>query len=289
MEERVPCTVLAISPHLDDAVLSVGAQLADMAAHGDDIEICTLFAGVPGDELSPAASARHRAWGLPANPTAVLARRDEDLAALAALGVRGRHLEFVDAAYRMLPEGGWRYERSRSLFDPTLPEEPRLARELSEAVARECTRVRPDLLLTCGALGEHVDHRLTRMAVTAVAGQGAVRLRLWEDLPYAMRYSSETSGRTSDLLRARRPAWERKWEAVACYASQLQLFWPRPGDGSRALGDYAAAVGGGEPAERCWDQAPNLTDPPRLEGPRGRPVVGAPRRSLTNSQGSRSN
>jgi hypothetical protein len=46
--------VLAISPHLDDAALSVGATLADFSARGADLEVLTLFAGVPR-EPSPKA------------------------------------------------------------------------------------------------------------------------------------------------------------------------------------------------------------------------------------------
>ncbi|MGH3829147.1 MAG: PIG-L deacetylase family protein [Pseudonocardiaceae bacterium] len=57
--------VLAVSPHLDDAALSAGATLADLAARGVDVQVCTLFTGAPHEPLSAVARAFHARCDLP--------------------------------------------------------------------------------------------------------------------------------------------------------------------------------------------------------------------------------
>lgn len=97
--------VLAVSPHLDDAALSVGATLANLAAHGTDVQVVTLFAGVPDEELSTVACAFHVNCRLPADSSAVALRLDEDLAAMDELGARPHHCGFLDAVYRRASDG----------------------------------------------------------------------------------------------------------------------------------------------------------------------------------------
>ncbi|MGH3427279.1 MAG: PIG-L family deacetylase, partial [Mycobacteriales bacterium] len=63
--------VLAISPHLDDAALSVGATLAEFSARGTDVEVLTIFAGAPHNPLTDTARAFHAKCGLPPDATAV--------------------------------------------------------------------------------------------------------------------------------------------------------------------------------------------------------------------------
>jgi hypothetical protein len=57
--------VLAISPHLDDAALSVEATLADLATHSADIHGVTLFAGTPTEPLSIVARTFHTTCACP--------------------------------------------------------------------------------------------------------------------------------------------------------------------------------------------------------------------------------
>ena len=77
-------TVLALSPHLDDAVMSVGASLAALAEAGSQVMLCTVFAGAPAPPLSEAARVFHAHCGLADDGVAV--RRAEDESASAAIG-----------------------------------------------------------------------------------------------------------------------------------------------------------------------------------------------------------
>src|SRR6184192_1875253 len=99
--------LLVISPHLDDAVQSVGAGLAQAAQDGAKVTVYTVFAGTASPPYSPAAERMHAVWGLSPDDDAPLHRRKEDVAALGHLGVAYRHGRFLDSIYRRLPDGRW--------------------------------------------------------------------------------------------------------------------------------------------------------------------------------------
>lgn len=83
---------LVISPHLDDAVLSLGGLL-------DQSTIVTVFAGIPPPWYWP--SPFDNASGFTRSDDAVSARRDEDDAACAELRSKALHLHFLDGQYGM--------------------------------------------------------------------------------------------------------------------------------------------------------------------------------------------
>ena len=85
--------LLVLSPHLDDAALSLGAHLYTLARRGVRVSVLTLATADPADGLSPLAEDLHRRWGLGADAMAV--RRGEDLEACRVLGVEAT-VERVD-------------------------------------------------------------------------------------------------------------------------------------------------------------------------------------------------
>ncbi|MGY0237018.1 PIG-L deacetylase family protein [Longispora urticae] len=243
-------TVLAVSPHLDDAVLSVGATLAGWAGAGGTVVVCTVFAGDPPPVLSDAGRAFHAHAGLGAD--AVGARRREDVRALAVLDARPHHLGFVDAIYRDL-DGRWLYAGPGAAVDPTWPPEPGLRAELRRVLAGLVGEVRPDLVLTCSAAGGHVDHRLVRDAVVAVVTDAGTELLLWEDLPYALDREPSRAQVPVPSARIGPGAVDRKLAAVGHYASQVRALWPDGYDWRGALaGHLARRQAAGYPGEPLW-------------------------------------
>lgn len=243
--------IIAFSPHLDDAVLSAGAYLAELALRYERVEVHTLFAGHPDAEPSPAATTFHRLCQLKDDP--VRHRQAEDHAASQTLGVTAHHHGFLDAIYRRSPVGGWLCHDARSVFGE-LPVEPELRRELTAAVARLLSAHQPALVLTCAAIGGHVDHRLTREAVEAAASRTRTRLLLWEDLPHVMRRPDETVHGRPKPHHPTSTAWDRKWAAIPCYRSQLPMLWRDGRDWRSELAAYAVNRGGGfRPAEMLWE------------------------------------
>lgn len=93
--------VVVVSPHLDDAVLSLGAAMAHAASQGAVWTVLTVFAGDP-DSTAP-ASRYDRRCGFRSAAEAATIRRREDQRACAVLG----------ATPVWLPFGDGQYERSR--------------------------------------------------------------------------------------------------------------------------------------------------------------------------------
>jgi LmbE family N-acetylglucosaminyl deacetylase len=89
--------VLVLSPHLDDAVFSLGAALAEAARAGAGVTVLTVLAGDPGSG-APAGPWDARA-GFATAGEAASARREEDRAACAAIGAAPDWLPYGDAQY----------------------------------------------------------------------------------------------------------------------------------------------------------------------------------------------
>jgi LmbE family N-acetylglucosaminyl deacetylase len=88
-----------ISPHLDDAALSLGGALAAAARHGVSVVVVTVFAGDP-ESLAPAGAWDSRC-GFQTEGDAARVRRAEDARACDILGARPVWLPFKDESYAM--------------------------------------------------------------------------------------------------------------------------------------------------------------------------------------------
>lgn len=165
--------VVVLSPHLDDAVLSIGALMARLVREGQRVEVWTAFT------RQPSLSAFPRAWRAFGNYPARLAEDDE---ALGVLGAAGRRLD--------LPERIWREPRPGSLagafrgppgidgFD-CLP-------TLAAIVAQGLARPEVEMYAPLG-IGQHVDHVEVALAAIRAGLEcgGLDRVGFYEDF-YAL-------------------------------------------------------------------------------------------------------
>jgi LmbE family N-acetylglucosaminyl deacetylase len=246
--------ILALSPHLDDAVLSAGASFAALVLNGVRVEICTLFAGTPQPPLSPVARAFHADCGL--RDDAMSVRRQEDVVAMAAIGAAPYHLDFLEALYRRDAEGGWLCRYDGAVFDAALPREEALMTALASRIGDLCAISQPQQLLTCAGVGGHVDHRLTRDATLLAASAAGLPVVLWEDLPYGVGSQiAEVSGDRA-VIPLPPAAWERKQYAIICYLSQVRMLWPVGFDWWRQLDEHARSRGWGRATELLWKVHP---------------------------------
>lgn len=152
--------VVVVSPHLDDAVLSVGATMRSLSRREVDVQLVTVFAGDP--EKEDRASYWDAKRGLTKKTEVFEARRGEDQAAAAVLGVEPVWLPFDDGAYvsRRDPDEIW----------------ARLRPLLYGAAA----------VLLPGWPLVHADHRfVTAMVMQRLAA--TVPILLYAELPYGAR------------------------------------------------------------------------------------------------------
>ena len=97
---------VAVSPHLDDAVLSLGATLADASSNGIEVTNLTVFAGDPDSTGAPAYWDRKA--GFSSAGAAARLRREEDVAACARIGMAPEWLPFADSQYASDRSDVWR-------------------------------------------------------------------------------------------------------------------------------------------------------------------------------------
>jgi LmbE family N-acetylglucosaminyl deacetylase len=204
--------LLAVSPHLDDAVLACGDLLA---AHPGSV-VVTVFAGGPprGAPLTEWDAAS----GFRRSDEVIPRRRAEDRAALRLLHARPRWLPFRDAQYGDSPS----------------------VEALAEAVGEVLDAERPTIVLVPLGLF-HSDHALTHAAaLRALAIRPSLDVVAYEDAIYRRLPGllDERLGRLraagfapAPLPRAEHGCSVRKRQAVACYGSQLRALCSpgRPG------------------------------------------------------------
>lgn len=207
--EQLTGRVVAVSPHLDDAVMSLGSTLARAAQAGAKIEILTVFSDIPSSKAP--ASAWDRQCGFATEGEAATARREEDRHACSILGAEPRWLNF----------GAECYERRGSDDD------------IWSAVAAATRDA--DTVLIPGFPLAHADHaRLSELVLRK--GLGCARIALYAEQPYMFTHGktpvSATLPAPLNLIAGASPAWTRvrsnrahrraKYRAVRSYRSQLR-------------------------------------------------------------------
>jgi LmbE family N-acetylglucosaminyl deacetylase len=257
---------LYLAPHLDDAVLSCGGQIAQLVRAGQVVRVVTAFAGdVPAAKhaaASPFVEELHMRWGLGLHPSA--GRRAEDRAALGILGARVTHLPFPDCVYRLGRMGAPLYPTRDAIFGTVAQVEMPLIDEVARALKRLRLPRDARVILPLTA-GHHVDHQIVRAAgeqwcKTQAAGR-SVQIAYYEDYPYAEQPDQVTAALDQDTLESElvqldEDALAAKVAAIACYRSQISSFFADEAEMAARVRTYAEVVGGGQPAERLWRNPP---------------------------------
>lgn len=186
--------LLVISPHPDDAILSVGAAIAAACDVGRRVLVV--------DVCRPAEDAARR--------------EEEERAALAELGAELLWLDLPEAPARLA-----RYRRPTGLFSPPAEEDP-IGPAFATAL-RFLHRNHPDAEMWAPAgVGAHVDH----VAVARVCSSGPFRCQsFYEDLPYAATRPPGPADRGSVLDVT--PWRERKHRAIQALVQPIAFFAAR--------------------------------------------------------------
>ena len=242
-----------LSPHPDDAVLSCGGWIDQLAQHGERPIVMTIFGGDrPADApLSDFARNLHQRWQLGADAPA--RRRDEDRAACDRLGCYLIHLPFADAVYRVDPRTHrhW-YDSEEAIFGQVRDRE--MIDRVAEAVqVRLRYASRNACLVVPLTAGEHVDHVITRMAAERLDAD----VIYYEDYPYAeqperMTHVWGSDEWVSETVELSEAALHAKIEAFLQHRSQISTFYRDDEEVRQRMRAYAELVGQGQAAERYW-------------------------------------
>jgi len=209
--EALPERVVVVSPHIDDAVLSLGGAISRAARRQTRVTVLTVLAGDP--DSSRAAGDWDRRSGFETEGEAARTRREEDRRACARVGAEPEWLPFSDSEYG-LPDG-------------------------DDVMAALEDRFRGAALLLPGFPLQHPDHMWLNIILTS-RDLGAARVGRYVEQPYAM-----WAGRPPPPTWRRVPAALRdrlaKDRACREYATQLPLLGEKVLTG---IARYEARLGG---------------------------------------------
>jgi len=155
-----------LSPHLDDALWSMGGVLYALASVGHEITIINIF-----------SLTVHVYESVRTPVEATLMRKSEDAAATKIAGIA--HTTYLD-----FPDGVLRDMSLKEVMNPNYV----VPRYLHDAIVLNLCKILPHdaMVLAPMALGGHVDHLATRQTALAIK-QHVSSLLFYEDLPYVAR------------------------------------------------------------------------------------------------------
>jgi LmbE family N-acetylglucosaminyl deacetylase len=231
--------ILAISPHLDDAVFSIGGLLAQTAAAGEQVVLATVFTR---SVLAPTgfALACQLDKGLGSEVDYMALRRREDQLAAERLGLESPlHLGLPEAPHRG-------YDSAEELF-AALRADDSAPMAVAEALGRLLEQMAPDRVLCPLGIGAHVDH----LVVVEALERLDVATERWRDVPYVLcldadprRGPGALPTNLSELpVSLSEAELERKLDACAAYATQLGFQFGGEQSMRRAVRALAGAEG----------------------------------------------
>lgn len=208
---------IILSPHFDDAVLSLGGLLAQ---EGGDTLVATFFAGMP---QTPLVCRWDKKCDFADSTEAMQARAEENKKSLNFFGVsddRIRNYGHLDVEYRVA--GG-----EPKISEPGL--ENLIRREIEFLITEFASS---PLKIFVPGLERHADHALVKRAVLALAqtvsAKDSVQFLLYQDLPYALKIGdkelSVTNGSfavSAHSISLTEAEMEKKLAGIALYVSQV--------------------------------------------------------------------
>lgn len=153
--------ILIISPHLDDAVLSLGSFIGQQASQGKKVKVITVFTHGNNSSNHPL-------------------RKENDALALSKLGATFLHLNFTDAPFR-----SDRYNAFATLmFHHEETKETQLHPQLYAALHQILLEEKPDRCFFPLGVGGHVDHNVVFHVGAALSKLNLTECLFYEDAPY---------------------------------------------------------------------------------------------------------
>ena len=230
-----------ISPHFDDAVLSCGGLIWEQTHSGIPVEIWTVTAGEPPPgPVSDLITRDHAKWNTGTPQETVALRRIEDQNAARCVGATVRHLKIVDALYRRTNTGSLLY--TQKVFAPIHPRDTGIVEEVTRQIAENL--VQYDTIVCPLAIGNHVDHLITRQAVEKLGRP----LWYYADIPYFLSNPAKLAPATLSMTSKTfyiSPKGLAAWQdGIAAHASQISSLFTDAQDMRQKIKEYAQSNSG---------------------------------------------
>ncbi len=236
-----PGALLVLSPHADDAALSVGGLLLRVGRRSA-IQLLTLF----GRSNYLRSSGCENDWRLVSER-----RKREDTAFARRIGAHLDYLDFPEASLRL------GYSLAKVFVDA---EKARLSvpRDLMKKVTPVVERARPALILSPLGLGGHRDHLIARNLARTIGRRQDLTVMYYEDLPYAAAVPErELLSHVRSFDSNLRPTLVSVEEELRSKLDNLTLYRSQIGiEEMKAVDVHARRWRDSGAAERLWPPAP---------------------------------
>lgn len=206
---------LIFSPHLDDAVLSMGSLLVELGKLGKKIKVISIF--TTSSKVESTLNRRLRNQANIEDPEQYfLTRIKEDKKAIALLGkISIDHLGFIDAAWRENGNGKALYPESTL---GKIADNDDVYNIIEEKL-KDYINLPNTAIFAPIARGEHVDHQITRDVVTKLFP----KVYYYCDFPYSNLYpDKDLFADTHNLISVdwHGDNYQKKAESILIYQTQ---------------------------------------------------------------------
>lgn len=203
--------IVVLSPHLDDAVLSLGSHILRWKETGKRIKVITIFTEFGDGRHIPDYSQDYLdKSGFNSVKEFEKARGFEDKEAMKKLGVEYEHWGFVDAGFRGF------YKNREMLLSGELGKKDEI---IFNKIENKINDIKADLFLVPYGVGGHADHVMVREAAEKIKNKNYYLESpyLWQDLNF-VKYLGKIFRAKSVLI-----GKAEKNEILKCYQSQYGL------------------------------------------------------------------
>lgn len=223
--------IVLLSPHLDDAVFSVGGLMAALAEEGHALHVITCFTRSVPNPTGFALNCQLDK-GLGPEVDYMQLRRREDEEACCLLSAQPHWLDLPEAPHRG-------YSSASALFG-NIAEEDNVQAELLTRLQTAVEKIAPDLILSPIGIGNHVDHQQVKQSVAQLKERfSQTPFLYWYDEPYLSRHPDKyPEGELMDLP----PGWASLEQVISTTAAKVNVAscWDKK---MAACGAYATQIG----------------------------------------------
>ena len=164
-------SIVVFSPHMDDAVLSLGGFIIRAIKRGVSVKIVTVFSCFGNDEKPPVYSKKYvYSSGYQNISDFERGRNEEDYSAMGDLGVSFENWGYTDAGFRK-GRTGWLYPNKKVLLSGKIASQDF---ELVGAIRKKMSKYKSEKCLVPfgGVFSNHVDHLILREAASVLPDCG---------------------------------------------------------------------------------------------------------------------
>jgi len=145
-------TIICLSPHFDDAILSCGGQLLQYRQAGTPVTIVNIVTRTTSQFYS-SRPLKFKAQSLDYE------RKEEERQAISLLDLQSEDLALMDAPFR-----NPRYRSYHCLMGAIPQDEQTTINKLVNQVQDIAFQLKPTLILAPLAVGQHIDHQIVHQA-----------------------------------------------------------------------------------------------------------------------------